>query len=76
MTALDKPQPQGGDVAALADLLRETAERHDNFEKTHGEHQWSDWYAPYLNARQNGSNPEEAAAAADRHMEELLVPVR
>lgn len=65
-----------GDVAALAELLHETAERHDNFEKTHGKHQWWDWYAPYLNARQNGSNPEEAAAAADRHMEELLAPAR
>jgi hypothetical protein len=60
------------DVATLADLLRETAERHDNFEKTHAEHQWWDWYAPYLNARQNGSSPEEAAAAADRHMEEVF----
>jgi len=71
-----KSTAQGGEVAALADLLRETAEHHDHFEKTHGEHQWSDWYAPYLNARQNGSNPDEAAAAADRHMEELLAPVR
>ena len=67
---------QSTDVATLAELLHETAEHHDHFEKTHGEHQWSDWYAPYLNARQNGSSPEEAAAAADRHMEELLVPVR
>jgi catechol 2,3-dioxygenase-like lactoylglutathione lyase family enzyme len=60
------------DVATLAALLRETAERHDRFEKTHGEHQWSDWYAPYLSARQNGGSPDEAAAAADRHMEESL----
>jgi hypothetical protein len=67
---------QAGDVAALAALLRETAEHHDVFEKTHGEHQWWDWYAPYLNARQNGSNTQEAAAAADRHMEKLLGPAR
>jgi hypothetical protein len=60
------------DVATLAELLRETAEHHDRFEKTHGEHQWWDWYAPYLNARQQGSSPEEAAAAADRRMEETL----
>ena len=60
------------DVATLAELLRETAERHDHYEKTHGEHQWWDWYAPYLSARQNGSSPEAAAAAADRHMEESL----
>jgi hypothetical protein len=36
------------------------------------EHHWWDWYAPYLGARQNGSRPEEAAAAANRSMEEVL----
>jgi catechol 2,3-dioxygenase-like lactoylglutathione lyase family enzyme len=59
------------DVATLAELLRETSERHDHYEKTHAEHHWWDWYAPYLSARQNGSSPEEAAAAADRYMEEV-----
>ncbi|KYC36716.1 bleomycin resistance protein [Scytonema hofmannii PCC 7110] len=57
------------DVATLANLLRETAEHHDHYEKTHAEHHWWDWYAPYLSARQNGRSPEEAAAAADRYME-------
>ena len=60
------------DVATLANLLRETAEHHDHYEKTHAKHDWWDWYAPYLSARQNGSSPEEAAAAADRYMEEVL----
>ena len=60
------------DVATLATLLHETAERHDSYEKTHGEHHWWDWYAPYLSARQSGSSPEEAAAVADRYMEEVL----
>jgi catechol 2,3-dioxygenase-like lactoylglutathione lyase family enzyme len=60
------------DVATLAELLRETAEHHDHYEKTHAEHHWWDWYAPYLSARQSGSSPEKAAAAADRHMEEVL----
>ena len=59
-------------VAALADLLRETAEHHDHFEKTHAEHHWWDWYAPYLSARQNGSTAEEASAAADRYMETVM----
>jgi len=58
------------DVATLAELLRETSEHHDAFEKTHAEHHWWDWYAPYLSARQNGSSPEEAAAAANRYMDE------
>ena len=65
-------QAQAADVATLADLLRETAEHHDHYEKTHGEHHWWDWYAPYLSARKNGSSPEEASAVADRHMEEAL----
>ncbi len=63
---------RAADVATLAELLRETAERHDRFEKTHAGHQWWDWYAPYLSARQDGGSPEEAAAAADRRMEEDL----
>jgi catechol 2,3-dioxygenase-like lactoylglutathione lyase family enzyme len=60
------------DVATLAELLHETAKHHDHYEKTHAEHHWWDWYAPYLSARQNGRSPEQAAAAADRYMEEVL----
>ena len=60
------------DVATLAELLHETAEHHDHFEKTHAEHHWWDWYASYLNARQQGSSAEEAVAAADHYMEEAL----
>jgi catechol 2,3-dioxygenase-like lactoylglutathione lyase family enzyme len=61
---------QAMDVATFAELLRETEEHHGHYEKTHAKHHWWDWYAPYLSARQNGSSPEEAAAAADRYMEE------
>jgi catechol 2,3-dioxygenase-like lactoylglutathione lyase family enzyme len=65
------------DVAALAELLRETSEHHDAYEKTHAKHNWWDWYAPYLSARQSGRNPEEASAVADRHMQALHdVPAR
>jgi len=60
------------DVATLAELLHETEEHHGNYEKTHAKHHWWDWYAPYLRARQNGSSPEEASAAADRYMEEAV----
>jgi catechol 2,3-dioxygenase-like lactoylglutathione lyase family enzyme len=70
-------RPEDMNVATLAELLRETAEHHGNFEKTHAEHQLWDWYAPYLSARQSGSNPEEAASAADCYMEESLhIPPR
>lgn len=64
------------DVATLADLLHETAEHHDHFEKTHPEHHWWDWYASYLSARQNGNNPEDASATADRYMEEYVLVAR
>jgi catechol 2,3-dioxygenase-like lactoylglutathione lyase family enzyme len=65
------------DVATLAELLHETSEHHDHYEKTHAEHHWWDWYAPYLSARQNGSSSEQAAAAADRYMDEVHhVPLR
>jgi len=70
-------QGRNMDVASLAELLRETEEHHGNYEKTHAKHNWWDWYAPYLSARQTGSSPEEAAAAADRYMEEVIhVPPR
>ena len=65
------------DVATLAKLLRETEEYHGSYEKTHAEHHWWDWYAPYLNARQNGNSPEEAVAVANRYMNDVLhVPAR
>ena len=43
------------DVATLAELLRETSEHHDRYEKTHAKHHWWDWYAPYLSARQKAA---------------------
>jgi catechol 2,3-dioxygenase-like lactoylglutathione lyase family enzyme len=65
------------DVATLAELLHDTSEHHDHYEKTHAEHHWWDWYAAYLRERQNGSSSEEAAAAANRYMDEVLhVPAR
>jgi catechol 2,3-dioxygenase-like lactoylglutathione lyase family enzyme len=65
------------DVASLAKLLHETEQHHGKYEQTHAKHDWWDWYASYLSARQNGSSPDEAAAAADRYMSEVLhVPVR
>ena len=60
------------DVASLADLLRETAEHHDPYEKTHAPHNWWDWYAAYMDARERGNNQDEASAAAGRYMEEVL----
>ena len=70
-------QARAMDVATLAELLHETGLHHHHYEQTHAEHNWWDWYAPYASARQNGSSPEEAAAAADRYMDEVFhVPSR
>jgi hypothetical protein len=58
-------------VATLADLLRETAEHHDSFEKAAPEHNWWDWYAAYLHARQNSASIDDAVLAADRYMADV-----
>ena len=65
------PRRGATEVSTLAELLRDTEKHHGEYEKTHAKHNWWDWYAPYLNARQNGSSPEDAAAAADRYMDEV-----
>jgi catechol 2,3-dioxygenase-like lactoylglutathione lyase family enzyme len=73
----EQTRAEAMDVATLANLLHETEQRHGEYEKTHAKHNWWDWYAPYLSARQNGSSPEEAAAAAGRYMDEVRgVPSR
>jgi hypothetical protein len=57
-------------IEELADLLHETSEHHGAFEAVAPSHDWWDWYAAYMTARQSGSTPEEASAAAGRYMEE------
>ena len=59
------------DVATLTKLLRETEEHHGDYDKTHGKHNWWDWYASYIHARQNGRTPGEAITAAGLYMEKL-----
>jgi hypothetical protein len=59
------------EVASLADLLRETAEHHGAFEAVAAPHDWWDWYAAYMDARQSGSTPEEASVAAGCYMADV-----
>ena len=59
------------DTAALAQLLHETAIRHGAFEAVAPPHDWWDWYAAYMTARQSGSSPEESSAAAGHYMAEV-----
>ena len=60
------------DIADRAELLHETALRHDPFEKSHAPHNWWDWYAAYMVAREQGSTPDEASEAARRYLEDEL----
>jgi catechol 2,3-dioxygenase-like lactoylglutathione lyase family enzyme len=59
------------DDAARAELLRETAEHHGAFEAVAPPHDWWDWYAAYMDARETGSTQDGAAAAAGRYMAEV-----
>jgi catechol 2,3-dioxygenase-like lactoylglutathione lyase family enzyme len=66
------------DPAALAQLLHETAERHDAYEQVAPPHQWWDWYAAYMSAREAGSTQDEASEAAGQYMADVkhvVVPV-
>jgi hypothetical protein len=59
------------DIAALAALLHETAEHHGSFEALAPPHDWWDWYAAYMHARESGSTPDQAAASANRYMADV-----
>ena len=58
-------------VADRAELLLETALRHGAFEALAPPHDWWDWYAAYIDARETGCAPDEAAAAAGRYMADV-----
>jgi hypothetical protein len=59
------------DVADLSALLRETALHHGAFEAVAPPHDWWDWYAAYMNAREGGSSSEDAAEAANTYMADV-----
>ena len=59
------------EVAVLAELLHETSEHHGAFEAVAPPHDWWDWYAAYMDARQRGSTSQEASAAAGRYMADV-----
>jgi catechol 2,3-dioxygenase-like lactoylglutathione lyase family enzyme len=56
------------DVGALAGLLHETADHHGAFEAVAPPHDWWDWYAAYMDARQRGSSRKASSTAAGRYM--------
>ena len=57
------------DVKTLTELLRETEMRHGDYEPNAPKHHWSDWYAAYIVAREQGKTPEEAVKVSALHME-------
>ena len=64
------------EIGRLAELLHETAEHHDAFEKATPPHDWWDWYAGYLDSRQRGLDSEAATGVADEYMAEVHQIVR
>jgi catechol 2,3-dioxygenase-like lactoylglutathione lyase family enzyme len=59
------------DVATLRELLREAEERHGEYEATAPKHHWSDWYAAYIVAREQGKSPEDSVMVGAHHMEAI-----
>jgi catechol 2,3-dioxygenase-like lactoylglutathione lyase family enzyme len=57
------------DVATLTNLLRETEEHHGKYEPTAPKHHWSEWYAAYMVAREQGKTSDEAVKAASQRIE-------
>jgi catechol 2,3-dioxygenase-like lactoylglutathione lyase family enzyme len=60
------------DVPNLTQLLREAEQHHGAYEAAAPKHHWSDWYAAYIVAREQGQTPDDAVKAGSRHMEDVL----
>jgi catechol 2,3-dioxygenase-like lactoylglutathione lyase family enzyme len=60
------------DIPTLTALLRESEEHHGQYEATASKHHWSEWYAAYIVAREQGRTAEEAANDAAQHMKGAL----
>ena len=57
------------DVATLMELLREAETHHGEYEPTAPKHHWSQWYAAYIVAREQGKTPDAAAQAGRLNVE-------
>jgi len=60
------------DVASLTEFLREAEGRHGAYQSTAPKHHWSDWYAAYIVAREQGRTPDEAVVDGAVHMQQIL----
>ena len=57
------------DVASLTAFLREAEQRHGDYSPNAPKHHWSDWYAAYVVAREQGKTSEEAVKEGAFHIE-------
>ena len=57
------------DVPNLTKLLREAEEHHGAYEASAPKHHWSDWYAGYIVAREQGKSPDEAIQQGKQNVE-------
>jgi catechol 2,3-dioxygenase-like lactoylglutathione lyase family enzyme len=57
------------DTPTLTELLKEAETRHGEYEPSAPKHHWSDWYAAYVVAREQGRTPEHAAKDGAVHVE-------
>jgi len=57
------------DVPNLTALLREAEERHGAYEASAPKHHWSDWYAGYIVAREQGRTPDVAIQEGKQNVE-------
>ena len=57
------------DLSTLTELLREAETHHGEYEPTAPKHHWSNWYAAYIVARENGKTSQEVAKDAVLHTE-------
>ncbi len=57
------------DVRDLTTLLREAEERHGAYEASAPKHHWSDWYAGYIVAREQGKSPDDAVRYGKENVE-------
>ena len=62
------------DVAALAELLHETAEHHGSFEAVAPTHDWWDSYLAYIDRAERQGRPNAAAGRYMAEVKHIVVP--
>ena len=66
---LDIIQDSPVNIATLTVLLREAEGHHGEYEARAPKHHWAGWYAAYIDAREHGHTPVEAASIATLHVQ-------